>query len=234
MRSETVTTIVSAPRDAVFEYMSDIEKLPEWATEFARELKRDGENYKVLNGLGEFYFDIQADPRTGVIDMFAGTTKDQMAVFPTRAVELPDGQTAYSFTMFQGPTPIAATRIRQHPRSLLLDGDHDPGTKRDAHGPPMRTASGCTTRVDRHNATRRPRRPRPLRARPRSQHPGRPTDLAPADRHPSDGQPHSRSQLTSTALVTTAAIRTTGLSFASRRQTEASCARHPTEKGRAT
>ena len=103
MRSETVTTIVSAPRDAVFEYMSDIEKLPEWATEFARELKRDGENYKVLNGLGEFYFDIQADPRTGVIDMFAGTTKDQMAVFPTRAVELPDGQTAYSFTMFQGP-----------------------------------------------------------------------------------------------------------------------------------
>ena len=103
MRSETVTTIVSAPRDAVFEYMSDIEKLPEWATEFARELKREGENYKVLNGLGEFYFDIQADPRTGVIDMFAGTTKDQMAVFPTRAVELPDGQTAYSFTMFQGP-----------------------------------------------------------------------------------------------------------------------------------
>jgi hypothetical protein len=83
--------------------MSDIEKLPEWATEFARELKREGENYKVLNGLGEFYFDIQADPRTGVIDMFAGTTKDQMAVFPTRAVELPDGQTAYSFTMFQGP-----------------------------------------------------------------------------------------------------------------------------------
>jgi hypothetical protein len=26
-----------------------------------------------------------------------------MAVFPTRAVALPDGRTAYSFTMFQGP-----------------------------------------------------------------------------------------------------------------------------------
>jgi hypothetical protein len=26
-----------------------------------------------------------------------------MAVFPTRAVALPGGQTAYSFTMFQGP-----------------------------------------------------------------------------------------------------------------------------------
>ncbi len=103
MRSETVTTIVSAPQQRVFEYMSDIERLPEWATEFARELKREGEAYKVVNGLGEFYFDIKSDPETGVIDMFAGPTKQQMAIFPARAVSLPDGRTAVSFTMFQGP-----------------------------------------------------------------------------------------------------------------------------------
>ena len=103
MRSETVTTVIPAPQTAVFEYMSDIEKLPEWATEFARELKRDGEDYKVVNRLGEFYFEIKADPRTGVIDMFAGPTKDQMAIFPTRVVALPEGNTAFSFTMFQGP-----------------------------------------------------------------------------------------------------------------------------------
>ena len=102
MRSETVTTVIPAPQMAVFEYMSDIEKLPEWATEFARELKRDGEDYKVVNGVGEFYFEIRADPQTGVIDMFAGPTKDEMAIFPTRAVALPDGSTAFSFTMFQG------------------------------------------------------------------------------------------------------------------------------------
>jgi hypothetical protein len=103
MKSATVTTVLPAPRNAVFEYMSDIEKLPEWATEFARELKRDGEDYKVVNGLGEFYFEIRADPQSGVIDMFAGPAKDQMAIFPTRAVALPDGGTAFSFTMFQGP-----------------------------------------------------------------------------------------------------------------------------------
>jgi hypothetical protein len=103
MRSETVTTIVSAPKIAVFEYISDIEKLPEWATEFARELSREGRDYKVVNGLGEFYFEIKADPATGVIDMFAGPTKDQMAIFPTRVVALPDGRTAFSFTMFQAP-----------------------------------------------------------------------------------------------------------------------------------
>jgi hypothetical protein len=103
MRSETVTTVVAAPRNAVFDYMSDIERLPEWATEFARELKREGADYKVVNGLGEFYFEIRADPHTGVIDMFAGPTKDEMALFPTRAVGMPDGRTAYTFTMFQGP-----------------------------------------------------------------------------------------------------------------------------------
>jgi hypothetical protein len=98
-----VTTVLRAPHDVVFDYMSDIEHLPQWATEFARELRRDGDDYKVVNGLGEFYFAIRADRSTGVIDMLAGPTKDAMAVFPTRAVELPDGRTAYSFTMFQGP-----------------------------------------------------------------------------------------------------------------------------------
>jgi hypothetical protein len=38
-----------------------------------------------------------------VIDMFAGPTKGQMAIFPSRAVALPDGRTAFSFTMFQAP-----------------------------------------------------------------------------------------------------------------------------------
>ena len=103
MRSETVTTVLSAPREAVFDYVAEIENLPKWATEFARELRREGDDYKVVNGLGEFYFDVRADPATGVIDMFAGPTKDQMAVFPTRAVALPDGRTAFSFTMFQAP-----------------------------------------------------------------------------------------------------------------------------------
>jgi hypothetical protein len=103
MRSETVTTTVSASRDAVFAYLAEIENLPTWATEFARELRREGDDYKVVNGLGEFYFQICADPAAGVIDMFAGPSKDQMAIFPTRAISLPDGHTAYSFTMFQAP-----------------------------------------------------------------------------------------------------------------------------------
>jgi len=103
MNHATVTTVLTAPQQEVFRYLADIERLPEWATEFARELRRDGADYKVVNGLGEFFFRIEADPATGVIDMFAGPDREQMAVFPTRAVALPDGRTAYSFTMFQAP-----------------------------------------------------------------------------------------------------------------------------------
>jgi hypothetical protein len=102
MRSATVTTVLDAPQQAVFDFVADIENLPVWATEFARELKHDADGYSVVNGLGEFRFQIRADRDTGVVDMFAGPDLEQMALFPTRVVALPDGRTAYSFTMFQG------------------------------------------------------------------------------------------------------------------------------------
>jgi hypothetical protein len=101
--SRTVTTVLSAPRGEVFGYLSEIENLPEWATEFARQLKRDGDRYKVVNNRGELFFDIDADPATGVIDMYAGPEPDAMALFPTRVVALLDGKSAFTFTMFQGP-----------------------------------------------------------------------------------------------------------------------------------
>jgi hypothetical protein len=103
VKHATVTTVLDAPQQTVFDYLADPEHLPEWATEFAREMRREGDAYKVVNGLGEFLFRIRADRDSGVIDMFAGPSEDAMAIFPTRAVALPDGRTAYSFTMFQGP-----------------------------------------------------------------------------------------------------------------------------------
>jgi hypothetical protein len=61
MRHHTVTTTLATPTADVFTYLADIEKLPEWATEFARELKLVDGNHKVVNGLGEFFFEIRAD-----------------------------------------------------------------------------------------------------------------------------------------------------------------------------
>ena len=103
MESRTVTAVLDAPRENVFDYLSKVENLPRWATEFARELKYEDGQAKVVNGLGEFYFTIDADPATGVIDMYAGPSLDQLALFPTRVVELGGGASAFSFTMFQQP-----------------------------------------------------------------------------------------------------------------------------------
>lgn len=103
MKSHSVTTTLRAPRDEVFAYLSDIEKLPEWATEFARELKVVGGRHKVVNGLGEFFFEIRADEETGVIDMLAGPSEEELALFPIRVVGLPTGGSAFTFTMFQAP-----------------------------------------------------------------------------------------------------------------------------------
>jgi hypothetical protein len=104
MVSRTVTAVLDAPKEEVFAYLSEIENLPDWASEFARELRFEEGKAKVRNGLGEFFFSIEADEETGVIDMFAGPTEDELGLFPTRVVGLPGGKTAYSFTMFQAPT----------------------------------------------------------------------------------------------------------------------------------
>ena len=103
MISRTVTAVLDAPKDDVFAYLSRVENLPEWATEFARELKYEEGKAKVVNGLGEFYFRIDADPETGVIDMYAWQNEGERALFPTRVVALGDSRSAYSFTMFKAP-----------------------------------------------------------------------------------------------------------------------------------
>ena len=103
MNHHTLTATFKASRDEVFAYLADIEKLPEWATEFARELKLIDGRHKVVNGLGEFLIEIRAEPASGVIDMLAGPSEDALALFPTRVVPLADGGSAFTFTMFQGP-----------------------------------------------------------------------------------------------------------------------------------
>ncbi len=103
MTSRTVTAVLDAPSGRVFEFLSDVDNLPKWATDFARELKYDDGRAKVVNGLGEFYVSIAADPSTGVIDMYAGPTEEAMALFPTRVVALGPATSAYTFTMFKSP-----------------------------------------------------------------------------------------------------------------------------------
>jgi hypothetical protein len=122
MVSRTVIAVLDAPRDEVFGFLSRVENLPEWATEFARELKYEDGKAKVVNGRGEFFFSIEADPMTGVIDMYAGPKEDELALFPTRVIPIDAQTSAYSFTMFQAPGMPDELFESQH-ASLLRELD---------------------------------------------------------------------------------------------------------------
>lgn len=103
MNTKTASIVVSASKDRVFSYLANIENLPKWATEFCREITVAEGKHKVITPMGEMFFHISTDNKTGVIDYFVGPTEDQMAIFPTRVVELPGGFSAYFFSMFQAP-----------------------------------------------------------------------------------------------------------------------------------
>ncbi len=103
MINRTVTAVLDAPKEAVFDYLSRVENLPDWAAEFAREIKYEYGKAKVVNGLGEFYFSIDADAASGVIDMYSGPRENELSLFPTRVVALGPERSAYVFTMFKTP-----------------------------------------------------------------------------------------------------------------------------------
>lgn len=123
MLNRTVVAVLEAPKDDVFTFLSRVENLPEWATEFARELKVEDGRAKVVNGLGEFFFRIDADRDTGVIDMYAGPTEEALSLFPTRVVPLGAARSAYSFTMFKAPEMPDALFESQYV-SLLREFDN--------------------------------------------------------------------------------------------------------------
>jgi len=123
MNHHTVTTTFAASRDEVFDYLADIEKLPEWATEFARELRFVDGRYTVVNGLGEYFFELRPDATTGVIDMLAGPDENHLLCFPTRVVATPTGGSALTFTMFQAPGQPDEQFASQH-ASLLRELDN--------------------------------------------------------------------------------------------------------------
>lgn len=92
-----------AARDAVFDYLSNIENLPEWATEFCRGLRRVDGHYKVRTSGGELFMHIEADRRTGVIDLYASPTLERMDREPltTRVLAGGNGASIYVVSFVQ-------------------------------------------------------------------------------------------------------------------------------------
>ena len=104
MNTSTHTLSLSASKEEAFAFLSRIENLPKWATQFCLALSTDSEGrYKVVTPQGELFFRIEADPRTGVIDMYGGPTEDQLAYWPARVVARPGHGSLFVFTAMQYP-----------------------------------------------------------------------------------------------------------------------------------
>jgi catechol 2,3-dioxygenase-like lactoylglutathione lyase family enzyme len=91
MNIRTVNVTLASERDAVFSYLSRIERLSEWAPGFCRSLRREGEHWRGVTPGGEDYVALLEDPRTGVLDLFIGARLDEMALVPLRVVRQPTG-----------------------------------------------------------------------------------------------------------------------------------------------
>ncbi|MHB8602127.1 MAG: hypothetical protein ACYC6W_09005 [Nitrosotalea sp.] len=101
MNSVTETCVVSVPRDNVFEFLSNIENIPKWATKFVKKLSLVDGKYKALTPVGEVFIRLDADQKTGLIDIYAGPTEKDMTPAYMRIISLPGSSTAVMFTFFQ-------------------------------------------------------------------------------------------------------------------------------------
>lgn len=112
MNSVTETCVVSVPSDKVFDFLSDIENIPKWATKFVKKLSLVDGKYKALTPVGEVFIRLDADQKSGHIDIYAGPTEKDMTPAYMRIISLPTNSTAVMFTFFQyDSTPDAVWEI---------------------------------------------------------------------------------------------------------------------------
>ncbi len=112
MNSVTETCVVNVPRDSVFEFLSNIENIPKWATKFVSRLTLVDNKYKALTPIGEVFIRLDTDKKAGLIDIYAGPTEDNMTPAYMRVISLQDTSTAVMFTFFQyDSTPDAIWEV---------------------------------------------------------------------------------------------------------------------------
>ena len=70
MRTDPQSTIIAAPADRTFAFVSDPANLPRWAIGFARAVRRGEDGWIVQTRHGEIPIRVAADPRLGVVDFY--------------------------------------------------------------------------------------------------------------------------------------------------------------------
>lgn len=73
MDSVTETCVVTVPKDKVFDFLSDVENLPKWSTQFVKKIIVVDGKRKAVTPIGEVFLKFESDRKSGLIDIYAGT-----------------------------------------------------------------------------------------------------------------------------------------------------------------
>lgn len=103
MNIHPLTITVSAPREAVFNFLADIENLPRWAGSWCERLALQRGRWWALTSEGEQVMDMETSAGTGVIDLRAGMSPERFRLMPIRVVALSTRRTLVSFLVIEGP-----------------------------------------------------------------------------------------------------------------------------------
>jgi hypothetical protein len=94
---------VESPKTEVFDFLSNIENLPKWSTQFIQKVTLVDGKYKALTPVGEVFLRYETDRKTGAIDIYAGPTEKQMTCAFLRVVSFSESSSGVTFTFFQYP-----------------------------------------------------------------------------------------------------------------------------------
>jgi hypothetical protein len=98
----TGSTLIEAPLELVFEYVSVPENQPEWAVNFVRATRPLGDGRHVMQTpVGEMTYRVEADASRRTIDFVFETAQGE-SVLPTRVVRHPAGS-IFTFTIVRQP-----------------------------------------------------------------------------------------------------------------------------------
>jgi hypothetical protein len=101
LNSVTETCVVPASRDKVFSFLSNIENLPKWSTKFVKEISLVDGKYKAMTPIGKVFIRLDTNEKSSLIDIYAGSTEDNMTPAYLRIIPLNTNSTAVMFTFFQ-------------------------------------------------------------------------------------------------------------------------------------
>ena len=114
MNIRTIAVTVAAPRDTVFNFLADIENLPQWAGAWCERIALERGRWWALTAEGELVVDMETSAGTGVIDLRAGPSPERMTPAPIRVLALSPRRTLVSFTVIEAPDQSAEAYGRRH------------------------------------------------------------------------------------------------------------------------